>query len=129
MTENNKIIEIIIPVYNGEKTLIPLTERIHSSLAGHPVRLLFVDDGSRDATRAILRELAAEDSHVRFIGFSRNFGHQAAMAAGIPTLVVMRDAQREAFEAFAGDDWTALPPEASAIVEWIAALHPLARSA
>ncbi len=41
-----------------------------------------------------------------------------AMAAGIPTLVVMRDAQREAFEAFAGDDWTKLAPEVDAIVGW-----------
>lgn len=44
-----------------------------------------------------------------------------AMGAGIPTLVVMREAQREAFEAFAGDEWTPLAPDADAIVGWVLA--------
>lgn len=45
--------------------------------------LLFVNDGSRDGSPEILKELAARDDHVKVVGFSRNFGHEAAMIAGI----------------------------------------------
>lgn len=47
------------------------------------VELIFVDDGSRDNTRTLLREFAAEDDRIRIIGFARNFGHQIAVTAGI----------------------------------------------
>jgi len=52
-----------------------------------------------------------------------------AVEAGIATLVAVDRTMLDGWIAFAGDDWTALPPEASAIVDWIAALHPLARTA
>ena len=83
MTENNKIIEIIIPVYNGEKTLIPLTERIHSSLAGHPVRLVFVDDGSRDRSRELILELQGQHPHIRSYFQPENRGQQQAVLKGL----------------------------------------------
>ena len=46
------------------------------------VTLLLINDGSRDRTLSIMRELAAKDSRVRYISFSRNFGKEAAMYAG-----------------------------------------------
>ncbi len=45
--------------------------------------LLFVDDGSKDGTMEVLRELAAADARVRYVSFSRNFGKEAAMYAGL----------------------------------------------
>ena len=50
---------------------------------GEPFELLLVDDGSRDASPARLRALAARDSRVRVIRLSRNFGHQPALSAGL----------------------------------------------
>ena len=83
MTENRKTIEIIIPVFNGEKTLIPLTERIHSSLSGHPVRLLFVDDGSRDGSRDRILELQQRYPYIRSHFHRENQGQQQAVLRGL----------------------------------------------
>ena len=83
MTENIKTIEIIIPVFNGEKTLIPLTERIHSSLSGHPVRLLFVDDGSRDGSRDLILHLQQHYPYVRSYFHQENQGQQQAVLRGL----------------------------------------------
>lgn len=76
---------VVIPAYNEQEVLRESYRRLKTVMDGveGTYELLFVDDGSRDATRAILRELAARDPHVRFIGFSRNFGHQAAITAGV----------------------------------------------
>ncbi len=76
---------IIIPVYNEEPTLSELHRRLTAAAQGFEVsyELLFVNDGSRDRSGAILHELALEDSHVRVIDFARNFGHQIAITAGM----------------------------------------------
>lgn len=76
---------IIIPVYNEEmvicETYHRLTEVMQS--VGESFELLFVNDGSEDHTAAIIRELAQADSRVRLLDFSRNFGHQIAITAGM----------------------------------------------
>jgi dolichol-phosphate mannosyltransferase len=78
-------LSVVVPVYNEQEVLLESYRRLSKVLSGMEERyeLVFVDDGSRDATRAILRELARRDPNVRFIGFSRNFGHQAAITAGV----------------------------------------------
>lgn len=70
---------------NEEGNLRPLYEELCKVLDGLSVRyeFVFVDDGSVDQTLPRLRELAAADSRVKVIGFSRNFGHQAAVSAGL----------------------------------------------
>jgi glycosyltransferase involved in cell wall biosynthesis len=76
---------VVVPVYNEAAVLPELHRRLTAALggcvAGHEI--LYVDDGSRDASPAILLAAAGADPRVRVIRFSRNFGHQAAVTAGI----------------------------------------------
>lgn len=85
MEERGVEYSVIIPVYNEEEVLETtwkrLTETMRSTEAAY--ELLFVDDGSRDATPGILRGICGRDPCSKMISFSRNFGQQAAMSAGI----------------------------------------------
>lgn len=80
-----KRIDIVVPAYNEEQVL----ERFHQELAAtldrlpHHFRIIFVDDGSTDRTPEVCRRLAAHDGRVRYLRLSRNFGHQAALTAGL----------------------------------------------
>ena len=78
-------ISLIVPCYNEEEVL-PLFYREVTRVAGMmgecAFEFLFVDDGSRDGTMKVLRELAAQDERVKYVSFSRNFGKEAAMYAG-----------------------------------------------
>ena len=82
-----KLLSVVVSVYNEEPGLREFYQETKKVLEELPApwehELLFVNDGSRDGSLSILRELAAADSHVRLINFSRNFGHVAAMVAGI----------------------------------------------
>lgn len=79
-------ISIIVPCYNEEESL-PLfykeTGKELEKIEGTDYEFVFVDDGSRDRTLEILRALSAKDEHCRFVSFSRNFGKEAAMFAGL----------------------------------------------
>jgi polyisoprenyl-phosphate glycosyltransferase len=90
------LLSVAAPVYNEEATVEEFHRRLSRALAGLPYELILVDDGSTDATAAILARLAAEDPAVRVIRLSRNFGHQAAITAGLDhargDAVVMIDA-------------------------------------
>ncbi len=84
-----QLISVVVPCYN-EAAALPLfldaLREISAELYDEfscKVELLFVDDGSRDATLSVLREAARTDSHVRYLSFSRNFGKEAAMYAGL----------------------------------------------
>lgn len=72
----------VIPVYNEHETLRPLVERIEAALSGTPHRILFVDDGSTDGSREVLRALHGEYEGVDVILFRRNRGKTAALSAG-----------------------------------------------
>ena len=76
---------VIIPVFNEEQNVQPLYERLTRVLIalGKPYELLFVNDGSRDRTLAVVKDLANSDRAVKYIDFSRNFGHQIAVTAGL----------------------------------------------
>jgi glycosyltransferase involved in cell wall biosynthesis len=78
------MISLIIPVFNEEENLRDLYAEITASLAGleREWEMLLVDDGSTDASLAVIRELAAADPRVRFLSFARNCGQSAAFAAG-----------------------------------------------
>ncbi len=85
MTERD-LISVVVPCYNEEEALPAFyreTERALKKTEGTDYEFVFVDDGSRDATGALLRELSQKDSHVRYVIFSRNFGKEAAMYAGL----------------------------------------------
>ncbi len=83
MTE--KTLGIVIPVHNEQEMLPALAERLRHLSAELPelTEVIFVDDGSRDASFALLREMVDRQTGWRLISFSRNFGQQAAMLAGI----------------------------------------------
>ena len=77
-------ISVVIPVYNERKNVGELYERAAATLdaAGRTFELIFVDDGSTDATFAELERLHAADGRVRAVRFKRNFGQHSAMHAG-----------------------------------------------
>ena len=80
------LLSVVIPCYNEEEVIGETMKRLKafcSELIDLDVELIFVDDGSRDRTRELLKTYAAEDSRILLIGFARNFGHQIAVTAGI----------------------------------------------
>ncbi|NLD97770.1 MAG: glycosyltransferase family 2 protein [Synergistaceae bacterium] len=76
---------VIIPVYNEQEVLETTWKRLTETMrgVGGTYELLFVDDGSRDGSAAILRRICEQDPCSKMLSFSRNFGQQAAMSAGI----------------------------------------------
>jgi glycosyltransferase involved in cell wall biosynthesis len=84
-TEPGIQLSVIVPLYNEEESVGLLYEQITAAVEpiGIPYEILFVNDGSRDATLERTRELCARDSRLKVISFRRNFGQTPAMAAGI----------------------------------------------
>lgn len=78
-------LSIVVPLFNEEESLPALWDAVKCALGptGNSFELLLVDDGSRDRTWSIARDIAADDPRVRAIRFRRNFGQTPAMAAGI----------------------------------------------
>lgn len=77
------LLSVIVPVYNEEEVVAQTFRTLESVLSGVEHELIFVNDGSRDRTRAIVEELLQEFPGHRLVNFSRNFGHQAAFSAGL----------------------------------------------
>ncbi|MBQ6570422.1 MAG: glycosyltransferase family 2 protein [Clostridia bacterium] len=79
------MISIIVPCYNEQEVIREMYSRLSGVLcgAGEDFEMIFVDDGSRDKTPAILKELSQGDKRLKYIFFSRNFGKEAAMLAGL----------------------------------------------
>src|SRR5215469_10602901 len=79
------LVSVIIPCMNEEPVIRETCSRLIAVLTPHEFtfELIFVDDGSRDRTLEILRELQLNDTRVRVVRLSRNFGHQAAITAGL----------------------------------------------
>ena len=78
-------LSLVIPVYNEEVVLPLLHPRLQEFLTrlALPVEVIFVNDGSKDRSLELLRVLAAEDPRYRVVSLARNFGHQAAITAGL----------------------------------------------
>jgi dolichol-phosphate mannosyltransferase len=81
-----KLVSIVVPAFNEEGSLPELHKRLAAMAAtepGYRFEFLFVDDGSTDGTVPALRELCRTEPRARFLSLSRNFGHQAALSAGL----------------------------------------------
>jgi polyisoprenyl-phosphate glycosyltransferase len=78
-------LSVIIPVFNEEKNVALLHQRLMEVIQkiSGSYELVFVNDGSRDQTLQLVKNIATTDSHVKYINFSRNFGHQIAVTAGL----------------------------------------------
>ena len=80
-----ELVSIIVPCFNEQealpifyKTIIPILKQL-----GPDYELILVDDGSKDNTAQIMKNLAQEDENVKYVIFSRNFGKESAMYAGL----------------------------------------------
>lgn len=79
-----KKISLVIPCYNEEENLFALYNAIIKVVEKHgSYEIIFVDDGSKDSSLSILKELASKNANVNYIALSRNFGHQNALKAGL----------------------------------------------
>ena len=81
-----KLIDIIVPCYNEEEVLplfIEETNKVIATLPDYRFRYIFVNDGSKDKTLEVMRMLAAKYDNAKYISFSRNFGKESAMYAGL----------------------------------------------
>lgn len=78
-------LSVIIPIYNEEMNLVPMNNRIIAALSplGIPYEIVYVNDGSKDNSLPIIMGLSEENATVKYIDFSRNFGHQIAISAGL----------------------------------------------
>lgn len=85
MDTSRPVLSVVAPVFNEEPILPELYRRLRETLdaIGEPWEIVFVNDGSRDRSLDIMRELHRQDPRVRVVGFSRNFGHQIAITAGL----------------------------------------------
>lgn len=87
MTDHRPLLSIVCPAFN-EEDVLPL---FHPVLADaidplgrdYRIEIIYADDGSRDRTLDVIRQIAASDKRVRYVSLSRNFGHQAALTAGL----------------------------------------------
>ena len=81
-----KKISVVVPMYYEEEVAKQCYDRLKQTLSkieNYEYEIIFVNDGSKDKTLEILEGIAKEDEKVKIISFSRNFGHQAAVTAGI----------------------------------------------
>ncbi|RYY85459.1 MAG: glycosyltransferase [Chitinophagaceae bacterium] len=80
-----KQVDIVIPVYNEAENIAALVHAVKGVMDGLPYNygFILVDDGSSDGTLSVLQGLCAIDPRIRYRSFSRNFGHQAALKAGL----------------------------------------------
>ena len=76
---------VVVPLYNEEEVIGECYKRLTETMisSGGSYELVFVNDGSRDKTMELARDIAMRDKHVKIIDFSRNFGHQTAITAGM----------------------------------------------
>jgi dolichol-phosphate mannosyltransferase len=79
------IVDLVIPIYNEEDVLVSFHQNLSTAIESlpHTFRIYYINDGSQDGTQAILEQLAEADARVEPVALSKNFGHQAALTAGL----------------------------------------------
>ena len=84
-TKTPVLVSIVVPVYNEAENIVAFHQKICEVMAKTPYsfELLFVDDGSKDASVVLLDQICRQDERVRMLVLSRNFGHQIAVTAGL----------------------------------------------
>src|SRR5438105_12017917 len=87
MTDEKPLVSIVCPAFQEEEVLPLFHRELTATLApleaSYRVEVIYVDDGSCDRTLEVIKELAIDDPRVAFLSLSRNFGHQAALTAGL----------------------------------------------
>lgn len=80
-----KLLSLVVPAFNEEEAMEQSFERTYRAMRsiGYPFEIIYIDDGSRDRTWEIISRLAREHEEVKALRFSRNFGHQLAVTAGM----------------------------------------------
>ena len=80
-----KLLSLVVPAFNEEEAMEQSFERTYRAMSsiGYPFEIIYIDDGSRDRTWEITSRLAREHEEVKALRFSRNFGHQLAVTAGM----------------------------------------------
>src|SRR5579863_1800358 len=84
-TADGPLVSVVVPCFNEQEVLRDTNQRLTAALERMRLKfeVIYVDDGSADSTPEILRELAGHDERIRVVRFSRNFGHQMAITAGL----------------------------------------------
>lgn len=81
---NNFTVSVVVPAYNEQDNLAALTDLLVPILSQyHDYEIIFVDDGSSDNTLQVIKQLHTTNPHINYLSFSRNFGHQYALKAGL----------------------------------------------
>lgn len=85
MATEKQCISIVVPCYNEEDVIVETLKRLcaFARQAEADVEIIFIDDGSSDSTRDLIKAFDSQGVPIRLVGFSRNFGHQVAVTAGI----------------------------------------------
>ena len=86
MSQASKLVSLVIPVYNEESAIPHFLAAVRPVLEAEPdyrFEFIFVNDGSRDGSLELLLAARAEDPRIRIVDFSRNFGKELALAAGL----------------------------------------------
>jgi glycosyltransferase involved in cell wall biosynthesis len=76
-------ISIVLPAFNEQDNLNTIAQQLMAIAKGWEYEIIFVDDGSQDNTLNLLKKLSQENAKIKFLSFSRNFGHQSALKAGL----------------------------------------------
>src|SRR5277367_3358921 len=79
------MVSVVVPIFNEQQNLPALRQRLAAALdsTGDEWELILVDDGSGDSSARLMREFHEQDSRIKVVTLSRNFGHQPAVSAGI----------------------------------------------
>ena len=86
MINQKAFVSVVIPVYNEEAGLMDLNKKLKElfvTIPEYDYEIIYVDDGSTDKSLQILKKFRLQDSHIHYLSFSRNFGHQVALKAGL----------------------------------------------
>ncbi|HLK54639.1 MAG TPA: glycosyltransferase family 2 protein, partial [Candidatus Angelobacter sp.] len=79
------MLSVVVPIYNEEENIVAFHTAVQNVLSAleEPWEIIYVNDGSRDRSLSLLVEIQRRDPHISVVEFSRNFGHQAALTAGL----------------------------------------------